>query len=222
MEYRATETVILNYDEFLLMMAAAGVSGWYGIELGEARDNFEDQAALNRHMAELYRKGLIDWGENKAKIAEDIRPLFRVLRHAPVCIICSGRGGPETTSASYCFDGEVVMIEKSLTGEKDLKLTFMKTDEWISWFEQGGYFPKVAEPPEKADADKQVLTEDDRISAFEIRRIPDGKLIETVEFYDAGLYGVIVSTGSKSASREMFRAEAARAMIYRWAGGNAI
>lgn len=219
MDYQATETIILNDEEFVLLIAAAGISSWYGIDIGRKTDFVRDEGAVNRTMAELYRKGIIDWGEEKAAISEEMKSILNVLRRASVCITCTNEKMPQLVSGSYCSNGDVVMIERGVTGDSEIKLTMMQSDEWVSYFEQGSFFPNVIEPPQDISADDLFLEKDDMITEFEVREIPSGKLLEQVMLFDCGVYGMIIDNGINNSFRQLFSPEAIKSIMHSWAGG---
>lgn len=209
----------MNDEEFLMMIGAAGISGWYGIDLSRKTDFVKDECAVNRSLAELYRKGLIDWGPEKARISEEIKPLFRVLKNADVCITCSSRAMPDVVSGSYCSAGDVVMIERSTTGSDELRITAMDTEEWFAYFEKGGFFPKVIEAPDDMTADHLYPEEDDMVTDFEVRKIPTGKMLENVMLFDCGVYGMIIDNTLHNSVRKMYTPDKIRSIMYSWAGG---
>lgn len=219
MEYQATETIILNDEEFILLLAAAGVRDWYGIDIGKKTEFIDDEAAVNRILAELYRKGMIDWGAEKARISNSARPLMNVLRQAPVCIMCESTAMPDLISGSYCSDGNVVMIERSRSGGHELGLTCMNAEEWYSFFEEGGFFPKVIEAPAGIDPDLLTPEPGDRITEFTVRSIPGGRTLDSLAIYDCGLYGMIIDSTAQKPVRKMYSPEIIRSIINSWAGG---
>lgn len=221
MEFRAAETLILNSEEFMLMLSAAGISGWYGIELSGDPGFVNDEAKLNGCIAGLYRKGLVEWGERKARVSDKARPVFDVLRKAPVCIISSNTESQSLELCSYCYDGRAVVTERGMMGDDEIKLTLMDTEEWISMFGKGGYFPKVLEAPPEIDAGHVFPENGDLISWFEVRSIPEGKLLEKLMLFDCGTYGMTIQNSQTVSMREMFDPESIRRIMHSWAGGNA-
>ena len=213
--------MILNNEEFMLMLSAAGISGWYGIELKGDADFADDEAKFNSCLAGLYRKGLIEWGESKARVSEKARAVFDVLKRAPVCIISRHTYNDDTDIGSYCSDGRVVISERSLMGTDEIKLTLMTAEEWISMFDKGGYFPKVMEAPADMDAKHLTPENGDLISEFEVRSIPDGKLLEKLMLFDCGAYGMIIQNSQTFSDRAMFKKEIIKAIMQSWAGGSA-
>ncbi|MBR3200977.1 MAG: hypothetical protein IKG17_06540 [Mogibacterium sp.] len=219
MEFRAAETLILNNEEFILLLSAAGISGWYGIELSGDTGFANDDIRLNGCIAGLYRKGLIEWGESKARVSDNVRPVFDVLRSAPVCITSTNLREQNSDIGSYCSDGRVVISERSLLGTDEIKLTLMSADEWISMFEKGGYLPKVMEAPPDMDAEHMFPENGDLISEFAVRSIPDGKLLEKLMLFDCGTYGMIIQNSRTFSMREMFTMESIKEIMRSWAGG---
>ena len=221
MEFRAAETLILNNEEFMLMLSAAGITEWYGMELGGDQSFAGSDVKFNACIAGLYGKGLIEWGKSKARISDKARPVFDVLRRAPVCIICSNTGEQSLDLCSYCHDGRVVLAERSLMNDAEIKLTVMDADEWISMFEKSGYFPEVMVAPAELDASHFVPENEDLISQFEVRSIPEGKLLEKLMLFDCGVYGMIIQNSQVTSEREMFTLESVKRIMHSWAGGNA-
>ena len=221
MEFRAAETLILNNEEFMLMLSAAGITEWYGMELGGDQSFAGSDVKFNACIAGLYGKGLIEWGKSKARISDKARPVFDVLRRAPVCIICSNTGEQGLDLGSYCYDGRVVLVERSLMNDAEIKLTVMDADEWISMFEKSGYFPEVMAAPAEMDAAHFVPENEDLISQFEVRSIPEGKLLEKLMLFDCGVYGMIIQNSQVTSEREMFTLESVKRIMHSWAGGNA-
>lgn len=219
MGYQATETIILNDEEFILLLAAAGVTDWYGIDLSRKTDFINSEGAVNRHLAELYRKEMIDWGADRARISDKARPLLRVLRSSPVCIMCESLASPGRISGSYCSDGQVVMVERSINGENELKITAMAAEEWFSYFDKGGFFPKVIEPPEDMNPDKLLPDNGDKVTDFVVRSIPEGRMLENVMLFDCGIYGMIIDNTTRNSIRKMYSPDEMRSIIFSWAGG---
>ena len=219
MDYQATETIILNDEEFILLLAAAGIKEWYGIDIGKKAEFINYSSSVNRVLAELYRKGMVDWGPEKAKISESARPVMKVLKAAPVCITCESKAMPGLISGSYCSEGRVVMIERSTAGDGELRLTAMGSEEWYSFFEKGGFFPKVVEAPEDMNPDNLFPETGDLVTEFVVRSIPDGRMLEDLLLYDCGIYGMIIDNTTKTSTRNMFSPGAVRTIMYSWAGG---
>lgn len=219
MDYQATETIILNDEEFILLLAAAGVRDWYGIDIGKKAEFINDEGSVNRVLAGLYRKGMIDWGQEKARISDTARPVMKILKEAPVCIMCESMAAPGLISGSYCSDGRVVMIERSIAGDGELRLTAMSAKEWYSFFEKGGFFPKVIRAPEDMDPDKLLPETGDKVTDFMVRSIPEGRMLENVMLYDCGVYGMIIDNTTRNSTRKMYSPDEMRSIIYSWAGG---
>lgn len=213
--------MILNNDEFMLMLSASGISGWYGIELSGNTDFVNDEKKFNNCLAGLYRKGLVEWGEKKARVSEKAREVFDVLRSAKVCIISTQADTPDSDIASYCNEGKVVISERSLMNTDEIKLTLMTSEEWISMFERNGYFPKVMKAPPELDAGHMFPETGDLLSEFNVRSIPDGMLLEKLMLFDCGTYGMIIQNSRTSSNREMFTTDGVKGIMQIWAGGNA-
>lgn len=219
MEYQATETIILNDEEFILLLAAAGIREWYGIDIGNKTEFIDDEAAVNRILAELYRKGMIDWGAEKARISESARPIMNVLKRAPLCIMCESTAMPDLISGSYCSNGNVVMIERSRTGGHEIGLTFMNAEEWYSYFDKGGFLPKVIEAPADMDPDMIIPRPEDRVTEFTMCSMPEGRMLQSRALYDCGLYGMIIDSTTRNSVRKMYSPEEMRSTLNIWAGG---
>lgn len=213
--------MILNNEEFMLLLSASGISGWYGIELSGNTDFVNDEKKFNSCLAGLYRKGLVEWGEKKARVSDKAREVFDILRSARVCIISAHTDTPDSDIASYCNEGEVVISERSLMNTDEIKLTRMTAEEWISMFEKNGYFPKVVEAPSDMDAGQVAPESGDLVSEFNVRSIPDGKLLEKLMLFDCGTYGIIIQNSRTSSDREMFTKDGIKGIMQIWAGGNA-
>ena len=212
--------MILNNEELVLLLSAAGITKWYGIDLSGNTDFVRDEKKVNTCLAGLYRKGLIEWGENKAKLAGKARQILDVLRNSIVCIQSSCIDTQWVRSGSYCNEGMVVVTERGVMDDNEIKLTLMDAGEWISMFERSGYFPKVIEAPDTIDPDSFTLGDDDLVSEFEVRSIPDGILFENLRLYDCGLYGVLIQSSQWTSSKEMFTGERIKSIMHSWAGGS--
>ena len=62
MDYQPKEITILKNDEFMLMLIAAGINEWYGIDLNDEEYDLGDERSFNESLAALYQKHIVSWG----------------------------------------------------------------------------------------------------------------------------------------------------------------
>ena len=218
MEYQTGEVMILKDEEFLLMLGAAGVENWYGIDFDNAANPGDSEKSFNNNLASLYMKRIVEWKDEKARITEPYRQLFKVLRDANVCILVQTASTTGGIKGCYCDGRNVVTIEKRMTGASEIEISLQNVVEWIDDLNKSGYFPETA--GEKGEQDIPSIDED-LVSRFELHSIPSGMLIETMDIYDCGLYGVIHIKSNILEKKELFSLEKTKKVLQDWCGGRA-
>ena len=217
MAYPTSEIIILNGDEFFLMLTAAGVESWYGPALRGEDTEPMDMETANRTLASLYQKGLVDWNGDKVKIAEDLKEILKVIRSSKICITM--RSDQRLNNASVCFanDGNVVVVDTGIGANLSFELSILKVAEWIKGLEGSGYFPKTPGIPLKDE--EEPSASEDFISEFLLRSNPDGRLLQSVALYEKGLFGLISLKTEQATEREYFSRDRIEEILKGWIGG---
>lgn len=223
MDYQAIETVIMNDEEFLLMLAAAGMDQWYGVQAGTDDTSPMTNEEFNRREASLYRGNFIDWIGDKARISDEFKHMFSILSGAKYCIRSARGDRLLALTAQYCLDGDVAVVERNFNGTDEVKITVMTSDEWIEDLRAAGYFhpsilqeedgKEVLTPVWEADPDGAEI-----ISIFERRRMPTGKLVETVKYIECGLYAYIEVSSENETTREACNEKMMEEILRNWTG----
>ena len=230
MDYQAIETILLNDDEFQVMLAAAGRQNWYGIELRPMDAGAPDGGAVNRAMTSLYQKEYIDWHGDKAVIAEPYRQAFRVLRDASCCILAVKYDAPYHVTASYFAAGHAVIVARSRTVRDEVGLTLLTEEEWFGQMIGDGYLPELIHAAEDWTPSRTFAWEADRepgdileqpgvVSVFEQRLVPSGRRMEQLVLCDAGLYGEAFRIREEATVCDICSEALFRSVIGAWIGG---
>ena len=215
MDYQGTESIIIRDDEFLLMLAAAGIEEWYGISLAADSKEIEDPIFVNRSLANLYRKDLIDWGNTGAKVSEMMKEILLVLRDSDTCITVRRVGKPGDITGCYFSGGKAVTIERNQAGEDELRLSIMETDDWIADLEKNEFYPIVAEAMEN-------ITEPfipELVTVLTRLEVPSGERLAEIRLYDQGISGIISLAEGEKERTLFFNVDYIRSILYEWAGG---
>ncbi len=217
MDYQAREITILKNDEFRMLLAAAGIDEWYGIDLDEAGQSLGDERSFNEILAALYQKHIISWGEEKAHIDDRYRPLMRVLKDASVCVTAVTVFRPGYIKGSYFSRGNAVVIERRTASSDELEISMLPFSEWADELEAEGYCPQTLSPEEDDDT---ADSGEELISEFELRSLPGGVLKQTIRLYECGLYGMIEMDDGSGKIREPFSRDMLTELLKEWTGGN--
>ena len=217
MDYQAREIIILKNDEFMLMLAAAGIDEWYGIDLNDADITQENDKSLNESLISLYQKNIISWGEERAHIDDRYRPLMRVLKEASVCVTAVTVFRPGYIKGSYFSGGNVVVVERRTASSDELEISMLPFSGWADELEAEGYCPQTMSPEQDDDI---ADFGEEFISEFELRSLPGGELKQTVRLYEYGLYGMIEMDDGAEKVREPFSRDMLTELLKEWTGGN--
>ena len=216
MEYQENEITVLKNSEFMLLLAAAGMDRWYGIEIGSPEELDSDRA-FNRNLAGLYQKNFIDWSSDRAYMTGSCRRIFEVLRSSTVCVTVSSAGRPDYVRGCYFSGGDVATVDRRTAAPDEVELSVMEWSVWLKELEEDGSIPETAGVPEK---NEKPDMEKELVSRFELRSIPEGDLLETAEIFYKGLYGLLERTGGKKTETEYFTKEKFTGMLKDWIGGS--
>lgn len=215
MAYQANEITVLKNSEFLLLLAAAGIDRWYGIDTGSISE-LESDRAFNVNLAGLYQKNIVDWDNEKARLTDPYRRIFDVLRSSPVCIAIRTAERSDYIRGCYFSGGDVVTVDRRTAAGNEIELSMTGLYDWMESLEKDGIIPETAGVP---DTDETIDMENELVSRFELRSLPDGALLEKAEVFDKGLYGVLERTAGKKTETEYFRKETFDGMLKDWIGG---
>lgn len=218
MDYQPKEITILKNDEFMLMLIAAGINEWYGIDLNDEEYDLGDERSFNESLAALYQKHIVSWGEQKAHIEERYRPLLTILKEASSCVTASSVFRPGYIRGCYFGKGNVVTIERRTASNDELELSLLSFQEWISELEEEGWWPQTMPfSPNEHDIEAAGET---LVSEFDLRSVPGGELMQALRLYEQGLYGIIELGNDNGKTREPFTVEKIAEVLNNWAGGN--
>lgn len=215
MDYQENAITIFKNEEFLLMLAAAGAEEWYGIDLSEEKAALESDRSFNAGLASLYGKQVVEWNGGRARITDPYRQLFRTLRDAKVCIILSSAARPDHVKACYCSGGMAAEVERRSFSEDELEVSLRSASEWLGDISGSGMLPEAAE--EGGGADIGGHNAELRCS-FELRRVSDGALLESMSVYERGLYAETRFGGGMSGT-ENYSMDRILEVLRGWIGG---
>ena len=218
MVYPASEILILKDEEFLLLLAASGLENWYGMELSGRQEVLNDIRAFNTSLAALYQKQIIEWDGDKARIAEGYKDMFRTLRDAVKCILVRTEARPGYVSGCYPAGGRVVSVTRGVTAQKEVELSMQSAGEWLAELETSGCLPDIAADPGK---DEEVFGAEEILSEFELRSVPEGRLLQTMKICEQGLYITLEIEEEGKVRRDLYSRESFESLMAGWCGGMA-
>lgn len=215
MDYQAEEIIVLKNSELMLLLAAAGISRWYGIDIGDVSDLDSDRS-FNKNLAILYQKNIIDWKNGKATVPDPYRRMTEVLKKSPVCVTVTSEDRPHYITGYYFNNGDVVVINRRTAANDEIELSMQKYFDWLKSIKEDGVISEYSDNPEKNDE-----TEMDRelINHIELRSVPDGELLETAEIFDKGLDRILERTIGNKTNTDYFTEKAFADMLNDWIGG---
>lgn len=179
----------LKEIELNALLVAAGVCRWYGPG-SEAPDTLDDREDLHRIMAELYRKGVLDWDGDAAVISEPAGTVIRTIRDSKACILTGTHDGESGLTYVYISRDTTVQLMASSNDGELLKAAVMQFREWIDQLEETGFFPgTIGETPEMPDTEPR-----DICSVMELRDMNSGRLMQQLHAEDKGTYGILYLT----------------------------
>lgn len=217
MDYQAGTITIFRDEEFLLMLAAAGMERWYGICPAEGDDVLQSDRSFNSSLASLYRKQVIEWDENRARVAEEYRPVFEALRDAKTCLLIRTRERPGYIKGCYFSGDKVVSIDRRTASSDELEIGLSSPDGWMDEITGSGYLPEEGiEADEMFDPDG---TEGETVTGFELRSVPDGGLLKSCRIIEKGLYVILETDDGDSTVREEYSSGRAAELLKEWSGG---
>lgn len=215
MAYQADEITILKNNEFMLLLAAAGIDSWYGIDIGEAT-KLESDREFNKTLAVLYRKNIIDWDNEKAILSGPYRHMMSVLKNSAVCVTIRSETRPGYVQGCYFYDEDVVTVDRRTASSDEIELSLHRYQDWLRSLTDDGIIPETSE---LSGIDEMADVEPEPVSSFELRSMPEGDLNETAEIISKGLYGLLERTVKGKTDTEYFTEEAFINMMRDWIGG---
>ena len=215
MDYQENGITIFKNEEFLLMLAAAGAEDWYGIDLSEEKAALESDRSFNAGLASLYGKQVVEWSDGRARITDPYRPVFRTLRDAKVCVIIRSSSRPGHVRACYCCEGTAAVVEKRNFSDDELEVSLQSSSEWLSEICESGMLPEAGEEADGADLSGHAP---EFCCGFELRRVSDGELLESMTVNERGLYAEIQFGGGMSGT-ENYSMERILEVLRGWIGG---
>lgn len=182
------EYIYLNETELTAMLAAVGVPAWYG-PAAENAVRIQTREDVNRILAELYLKEVLDWDEENAVISGMAGDAVGIIKNADVCIL-TGQQHEQELEYIYPSDGRLVQIAVSLREEKKLRLTVLSFEEWMEKLEEKTFFPEIIGSIQADDS----IHSDAACSVMELRSTLTGEIISQIHIIDQGAYGTIYLT----------------------------
>lgn len=216
MDYQGNGITIFNNEEFLLLLAASGMERWYGMEMPDQKNADKDERSLNATLASLYQKGIVDWKDGRARIRDAYRPMFVTLRDAAVCVLIKSGRTDDRLRACYCAGGRVVSVERRTASASEIEASVQTREEWLREVRTSGYLPATAGVPDEGPVPSP---DPEPFTAFELRSVPDGKLLQTMNIYDQGLYACMETSDGNAAARDYYSPEKAVRILKEWSGG---
>ena len=217
MDYQAGAITIFKDEEFLLMLAAAGMERWYGICPAEGDDMLQSDKSFNSSLASLYRKQVIEWGKSKAHVSEEYRPVFEALRSAKTCLLIKTRERPGYIKGCYFSGDSVVSIERRTASSDELEVGLSSREGWLDEMTDPGYLPEEGlEADERSAVD---AAEGETVAEFELRSVPDGELLKACRIIEKGLYVILETDDGASTVREEYSSGRAAELLKEWSGG---
>lgn len=199
------------------MIAAAGVEKWYGVDFDKAESKSENDREFNASLAELYRKEIVDWKEDKAYIVDAYKHMFRTIRDAKKCIVIKY----EVNSARGCYfsHGYVVTVERRGPVSDEIEIYIQSVSDWLDDLSASEMIPETAGIP---DGDEVITMEGSLLVEFELRQISDGKLLNSMRIFEQGLYCTIELADDKSSNEKRYiSTDTVSEELKSWIGGTA-
>lgn len=232
MEMSKSERLYLTEGEFCMLAASAGLRKWYGFSLDREKVDMEREEDLNRILASLYQKEVLDWEDGKAKIRDEYAGWFSALSQCRLCIIYKKAASFYKTTSAYISGSNVVVVERSANDDDKIVLYMTGRDAWTEDLIQDGFcFESVSSESMSFEGvgfegvgfestsleDLGAAFEDpDLKSSFEIRRFCDGALMGRLLVYDHGSYGVIASKYSGKSTTMLCNYDNFRKAVSKW------
>ena len=198
------------------MLAAAGAEDWYGIDLSEEKKALENDRSFNAGLASLYRRQAVEWTDGLARITGPYRAVFRTLRDAKVCIVMRTAAAPGRAELCYCSRGMAAVVSKSEFSDSEIGVLLLPVADWLKDIGAGGALPVSVEGPEGTGM--PAGSDGRECCSFELRKVSDGTLLESMAVYERGLYAEIRRSGSRNAA-EVYRRERVLEILAGWSGG---
>lgn len=215
MDYQENAITIFKNEEFLLMLAAAGAENWYGIDLSEEKAALESDRSFNAGLASLYGKQVVEWSSGRARITDPYRQMFRTLRDAKVCVILSSAARPDHVRVCYCSGGMAAIVERRNFSEDELEVSLQSASEWLGDICGSGMLPEAAEDGGGAEL---AVHHAELCCSFELRRVSDEALLESMDVYEKGIYAETRFGGSISGT-ENYSKDRIQEVLRGWIGG---
>ena len=181
------EYYYLNRKEFSILLAAAGIAKWYGPLKDGNEETISDQEDLNRVVADLYLKGILDWKNEVAVVSGYFLRILQILGCSTRCIIRNKTDDPEDKSYMYPCGDEAVEISVSRNDADVLRIALMRISEWIADLTEDNFFPNGFGDVPDTLPDKQG----DEYSIVEMHDTETGKLIHRLSAEDKGVYSLL-------------------------------
>ena len=191
MDYQPREITIFKEEEFILMLAAAGIEDWYGVDFEHAESEPESDRAFNASLVSLYMKNIVEWGDEKAHITDAYKPIFRTIRDAKVCIRIETAGVDRSAKGCYSDGTNVVTVERRQSSTDEIEVSIKLPVDWLDEVMESGLLPETVGVPDK---ESDLKTNMVLLSKFELRNNPGGELLRSMKVYEKGLYGFVELT----------------------------
>ncbi len=128
------EIYYLKEAEVRLLLAGLGQSMWYGLFSGPDDGGEQKPRTVNRLLAGLYEKGVIDWNGNQPVIRQPFSGIFASMLDQGRCVIIQM---PEGGAIHCCYLSIqwVVVTRKSQREADTMGLARLSVTEWLKFVE---------------------------------------------------------------------------------------
>lgn len=116
--------------ELELLLAALGISSWYGIGDTYAAQEIK-QADVNRLLADMFGRGIVSFDDGRLIISEEQKEIAGVIGNARTCIVSVSAVDGGMTCASYCCEDKAAVLRADVAGRVIVRLLDIK--DWPSF-----------------------------------------------------------------------------------------
>lgn len=129
------ERFYITEQEFRLLLAGKGLTGWYGFDTGKG-SQFYTKKEIYEVLVSLYHKQYINWENERVQICEPIASIITVLQRADYCITVQTKHNLFFYQSCYIDKDRVVQIEVSQKEKQMLILHLTSVAEWFRYLKE--------------------------------------------------------------------------------------
>lgn len=211
MAYEANERYYIKECELMLLLAGAGVSGFYGIvsDVHKKSDSTApEQEEIYRILAGLYQKSYVEWEEKAVRILEPVNTMICILKDSKHCMIIKFDTDFEQKCCYFSHD-KVVMFEKVHQEKEMLRFSLWDENDFLSYLWEMELFPN--EEMEQQEKESLMLPEIAK-GEFILFDNQTGKEKERVSIVEEGVFSYILYNDKK----QLYMKEQCETLLTTW------